>query len=107
MQNLVTPPFRSVNTLCGDIEFTAELVYNATLPTASDPIALNATQGVVKFNTNGNFIVESADTSLYGAHELLISGSLIEYPAQVTGSKTSIPISFEPCEVKILDSWSL
>ena len=81
VQNLVSPPFQAKNTLCGDVEFTAELVYKATLPTPSDPVPLNSSNGVVKFYTDGTFVIESSDATLLGVHELLISGSLVEYPA--------------------------
>ena len=88
-----------MNSLCGGVQFTAELVYNATSTSPSAPIPLNATEGVVKFATDGKFTVQSSDASLLGSHELLISASLINYPAQVTSTKTPISLDFKSCEV--------
>jgi len=97
VKDVVTPPFQALNSLCGGVQFTAELVFNATLTSQSAPIPLNATEGAVKFKTDGTITIQSSDASHLGSHELLISASLIDYPAQVTITKTPISLIFKSC----------
>lgn len=101
------PKFQASNPICGEVQFTAELIANATSEMPADPVALNGTSGYVKFfNNDGTFKVQTSDIGLLGSYEIKVSASLVNYPTVTTITKTTIPINFKLCDLNV-NTWSL